>query len=463
MAGRRGPCAACGAKIEVPNPPVMNADEDNEPSQTYFRSPKYVAVECRVCQTRLYGTPDQVGQELKCPDCGVRTVLPAPPPAPAKNWPAALDGEQYELWDVDSQPLPSELIAAQPEYIAVECSLCATRLQATIDQVGQAIRCPDCGAQTVVPPPSARKPKPDVLADEEPYAVDESASPGERPPVVSVRRYRMQFEEAEEAARAEARADPKGFSRRRGRLDVRGRPILPRQPLLSGILPFMFSTGVAERWVGLSAGYMCSVYLLMEGMIWGGIGGLASISAMMFFVLGMFITTLLTAAAAGILKDIVTESSEGNEQVQHWNTRYIAEWFPDLLYLVLSVFASAFPGSMTGRLVIPDYRWQIAVAGAGAVVLFPLVYLSQLFINSPFAVLSGRILSTFKQCPGSWLLLYVESFVLWGGCVAAGMAAAILGVHPVIAIPLYVAAFLLYARLLGRLGWRLAEAVPTSD
>ena len=32
-------------------------------------------------------------------------------------------------------------------------------------------------------------------------------------------------------------------------IDVRGRPILPRWPLSSGILPFLFTSGVLVRWL----------------------------------------------------------------------------------------------------------------------------------------------------------------------------------------------------------------------
>ena len=46
-------------------------------------------------------------------------------------------------------------------------------------------------------------------------------------------------------------------SRRTGKpmeIDVRGRPIMPRWPLLTGILPFLFSSGVPVRWLAISVG-----------------------------------------------------------------------------------------------------------------------------------------------------------------------------------------------------------------
>ena len=80
----------------------------------------------------MYGRLDQVGKKLKCGDCGRLNVVPPPPPPKKPNIPAALEGEQYELWDADEQPLPSELVAHQPKYIAVTCRKCATLMYATM-------------------------------------------------------------------------------------------------------------------------------------------------------------------------------------------------------------------------------------------------------------------------------------------------------------------------------------------
>ena len=51
-------------------------------------------------------------------------MIPEPPKPKTKNIPAAMEGEQYELWDVDEQPLPSEMVAAQPRYINITCRRC---------------------------------------------------------------------------------------------------------------------------------------------------------------------------------------------------------------------------------------------------------------------------------------------------------------------------------------------------
>src|ERR1043166_9042467 len=65
--------------------------------------------------------PQHVGKQIKCADCGALTVVPEPPKPKPKNLPAALEGEQYELWDPDEQPLPGAIIAVQPTYIPIHC------------------------------------------------------------------------------------------------------------------------------------------------------------------------------------------------------------------------------------------------------------------------------------------------------------------------------------------------------
>src|SRR4029079_8573855 len=116
--------------------------------------PQPVGFECRVCGTRLYGPADKVGKKVKCPDCGAGTVIPEPPKPKGKVMPAALEGEQYELWDIDEQPLPSEMVASQPRYMNLTWRICGSLITARVDQVGEQIACHDCETMHVVPKPT---------------------------------------------------------------------------------------------------------------------------------------------------------------------------------------------------------------------------------------------------------------------------------------------------------------------
>lgn len=474
MAGRSGRCARCGHMFTIPKQSV--AAPDKAPAKPPGVPKKkaqseYIGVACRVCQTRLFGRLSQVGQELKCPDCGATTVLKAPTPEKPKSLPAALEGDQYELWDADGAPLPSELLAAQPKYIAVSCRLCGTLMHATEAQIGKQLTCPDCATRTLVELPVEPRAKRDVLvSDQEAYQLDETAPPPERPPAIQTEYKGMLYEQEHSAELAREAAKLAQGKKLHKHTDVRGRPILPRWPLLSDVLPFLLSRGVPLRWAALSA-FGALNFALATASLPGlsGIGGsvvansMGAISGMCFLILSFVFGVIWLAALASVVITIVTESSEGNSVVSHWPTIDFTEWLAELVYLLITALSSAVPGGLIGQFVAPD-SIQKAIWIAGSMWLcFPVIMLSQLDLSSPFAVLSAKVLMSLLRCPFSWLLFYVESALLVAGCIVAAMFIGNLLLLLVIVIPLSMAALLLYARLLGRLAWILAEATPGGD
>lgn len=427
-------------------------------------SPQYIGVDCRVCGTRLYGLPEHVGKRLKCPDCGAATVLPTPPKVSPKKPPSALEGEQYEVWGVDEQPLPSELAAGQPKYMAVKCRLCDTPMHATEAQVGRTLICPDCGTRNVVRPPRQPKPAKPVV-DDETYEVDVTKDPGERPPVLVTPGRELLYEEEESAERGKA-ASAKPKKRPKARTDVRGRPIMPRFPLLTGVLPFIVSRGTPVRWLVLSLTFLPGAWLfayslssinqsLGAGSVGGG--GMGAIMGVCFMVLAVIAGVMWASAAASVCLTVVTESAEGHDQIQHWPPANLMEWFPDLFYLLIALPVSGFPGWLIGRLATTDPTQQALWIVGSVWMYLPLALLSQLEVDSPWAVMSARLLGALLRRPFSWLLFYVESAVLAAACVAAAIGTAAVSPNLVLLLaPVYVAAGLLYSRLLGRLGWRIA-------
>jgi hypothetical protein len=116
-------------------------------------------------------------------------------------------------------------------------------------------------------------------------------------------------------------------------------------------------------------------------------------------------------------------------------------------------------------------------------ICFPIILLSQLDTGTPLGVASGRVLSSMKTCPFSWMFFYFECAVIAAICFLAtvlvvsgpeelvrtitfrGQAIDFMG-RPLTLlwlVPLYVLALIIMARLLGRLGWRLAEAMPLDE
>ena len=467
MAGKRGRCVACGATFIASLPAMAERADVATP---VVDEPQYIGVECRVCQTRMYGRADQVGQKLKCPDCGARTEVPPPPKPKPKNIPAALEGEQYELWDADEQPLPSALIAAQPQYIAVVCRQCDTLMYAGLDQVGQTITCPDCGKKHTVPPPLKPKPVRGVLASvAETPVLDPAAAPGERPVIVPSS-HQMLYEQEREAELAAVTEK----ERRTGKkvLDARGRPIMPRWPLINGVLAFLFHEGTRVRWFALSLGLTLAGGILLEGIVswatwkpvaWDFEGGMQAMAGLAQMLIGTVLSMIWLAAASSIFLVIVAESSEGNDRVRGWPAVNFIESMADMLQVVVAVLFSAAPGWAIGQFVAGD-PLELLLWTAGSMLLcFPIIYLSQASVGSSWALLDKKVAAGMLRCPFSVLLLYVESTLLLSLCAAViGWSASIHHLLVMAFTPVYLGAALLYARLLGRLGWRLAEATAVA-
>jgi DNA-directed RNA polymerase subunit RPC12/RpoP len=460
MAGRCGACTKCGAQITVPsNPKPSLFDELDEPTSStpHFRAPQYVGVDCRLCQTRLYGTPDQVGKELKCPDCGTLTTLRPPGPVERKR-PEAMEGEQYELMD-ETTPSTSAQVASLPQYVALNCIRCDTLIHATLDQVGRMIDCPDCGKKNRVPPPPQRRAAESVLTSDG-YDIDPAADPGERPPVVPLDTQLMHEQQFDATLSADRAAAARG---KRRRFDDRGRPVAPRWPLVTGFIPFVLSPEVLFRWLGISFGLALAGLVLFFAYLAAMSGSYGATAAACFIALGAGLTIVSLAALASNFMAIVVESSDGAERIQTWSTQ-ITDWFPDLRFPAAAILFSLLPGWLVSQFAASDQTQVWICISASMFIAFPIMSLAQLHNDSPLDVLSPKLLSTILRCPISWAVFYIESALLGVLFMAAANFFAkrspleMLGLFPVI-----VAVAFLYARLLGRLGWRLADATAATE
>jgi hypothetical protein len=179
---------------------------------------------------------------------------------------------------------------------------------------------------------------------------------------------------------------------------------------------------------------------------------------------GSALLMITTAAAYSCLLQIIMESSEGNRTVYHWPV--LTDWLASLLWLGVAVPISAVPGWAIGHIpgVSDDPRIAALLNAVSVLILLPIIMLSQLDINSPAGILSGRILTSLLRCPFSWMFFYFEITALAAICGGATFFVAQHYLNAALWLMLlYVAALILYARLLGRLAWRLAEAMPLED
>jgi predicted Zn finger-like uncharacterized protein len=471
MAGRRARCAACSTPFTVPAPGDTAQDPPLAPAEKPAPAkPQFISVECRVCGTRLTGRAENVGKKIKCPDCGAGTVIPEPPAPKQKNMPAALDGEQYELWDTDDQPLPSDLIAAQPRLIAITCRKCASLMHASEAQVGSQIECPDCGMKHIVPPPTKKVVRPSVLTpDSHTPQIDPTSVLASRPPIIP---HMLGLSIAEQEREAELQRAMEE-SRRTGRpmkYDERGRAVLPRFPLLTGILQFPFSSGCPSRWVALTVGLLIWSGLLLDGVLhwanWNNHNGdtQAAFAGLVETLMGGAIVVIWFASVSSVFIAIVAESAVGTDRVDDWPSLNFIHSLSEMLPLGVAIMFSAAPGWIIGKLTGVDTGIAAMMAGGSLVLLLPLVALSQQAGTSTWELIDLGVLGAMVRCPFSMLLFYIQSACLLALCAVAAYFAWQVNVYlPLLTAPLIIGCILIYARLMGRLGWRLSEKITVDE
>jgi hypothetical protein len=260
-----------------------------------------------------------------------------------------------------------------------------------------------------------------------------------------------------EYARAKEKAERTGKPME---IDVRGRKVLPKWPLLSGFVPFIFTLELFARWISMSAALSVASFCLLTAIAFAMMGGFAAIGAMCIFACGAVLMMLTIAFISGVMLQIIAESAVGDSKLEHWPT--FSDWFGAFLLFIVSGMMSALPGSAIGSIpAIAEFEYARAFAVVASLVIFwPVAILSQLEIDSVWGVLSFRVLGTLVRRPFSWAFFYLEVFAL---LALYAVAEYLIGDNAVVAVvclpPVFIAALILIARLLGRLGWYLSESI----
>jgi DNA-directed RNA polymerase subunit RPC12/RpoP len=421
----------------------------------------------------MYGRPDQIGKELKCPDCGARTTVPPPPKQKPKNIPAALEGEQYEVYDADVQPLPSALIATQPKFIAVKCRKCDTMMYASEKEVGQTIVCPDCGRKQEVPAPPRPKKKASVLAAAgETPRLDPAFAPVERPPALATETLQKIEQELDATPYGQALAE----ARRTGKpltVDSRGRPVLPRWPLVTGVWRMLVTEEVIARWILLSIVFGFAGQFLGEALL-TPIQGQAEAIKLIFTVIGGVLAVLWLAMAAPFIVAIIGESSDGKDRLNQPPRLLAFDWFGEMLSVVMAGSVAGLCGMgawQLARLIPLGPVMSMAFVATAVVIVLPVALLSTLLEGTPFGVLSPRLLRSLAPCAGAWLQFYAQTLALAAFVGGAGWllwrklnpqggdTTAVLWLMG----PIAIAALFVDMRLLGRLAWCISERMPESE
>ena len=441
-------------------------------------SPSSSFVRCPGCGAKLSVRAASAGKKGQCHECGKVFRIGAAPAtksganevdagAAARREPRPPERPKAAPWAIDNEHL-------HPLF----CEVCQTLVYATDEQVGQMLPCPDCGHRNLAKPREKKKqPKNVMVADGDEYQLDESSPPPSPYVYTPVEEREKQFRAAararlgirEPAADVEAvteHAAPRGRAISPGKVPEARRavaraadPRRPTVPVVQGVLRMMFTAEVMLRWMGLSA--VLGVILFLIASVTNAVGN-AAIAYVPFFAGGCMLAGAWLMSIAPLLIAIATQSTDGADELHdppNWMSFDVAE----AAFVVMAAVISALPAWLAAKAAaaLPlEQQWGIGAAVWLAV--FPFVILSALEQGSAFALFSPRLAASLGRCFVPWFAFYVASLLLVGG--AGALAWALFDNQSFLAklpIPwLIVALILVYMRMIGRLGWWIADAMP---
>lgn len=448
----------------------------SEPS--HAASPQFV--KCPACGTKLGVRAEDAGQRGQCHQCGKVFRIGSPPPsqtsaaAPAAT--PAPPPPRKGLGDYDNDHLHP-----------VSCLVCQTLMYATDEQVGTNVKCPDCGAMNLAKRREAKKAKPSpIVADGDEYQLDESSVPPPTPRYTSI-------EEREARGRAEAQArtgrrplvvEPPEEVHQETRETSRRSPVAaplpssptselastptrtsrshrPAAPVIQGLGRMLLTSEVMVRWFALSL--LLTLILFFVGVAMLGMGMVVFLPAAL--AAGCFFACFWILSASSLLVAILTQSANGADELSDpppWFSLDVSE----AAFIAVAAIVSGVPAWLATKLT-PGWPWEANAALGVALWLaaFPFVALSSLEQGSPLAIFSPRLAASLGRAFFAWLAYYVVAWALLAGAgfVAATLlsSAGVLAVLPLGA--LITAVVIVYFRLVGRLGWWIADLMPPAD
>jgi len=422
------------------------------PKPQVLRAPKApeIPVVCKLCNTRMYARPEQVGTLMRCPDCHTENEVPAPKAAAVKTQaPVALDdGTDFVLSAPPQRPAYKPMVEPRGDYAELKFldtsasprppdrppqpRAALTETTMTISGA-PAVDEDDDGEEVVVSAPVERIDLKQVVALPEPDDPDED------------NQYRGRF-----------RDDEWGFA-----ADPHHKEAWKKSPFYYGILGFLFYPHTLYRLLLYSL-----VMTVDVGMFLGAIYCAQSDTPLLYAALGLIVSSgvlsaFMVAGASPCLAAIAQDTANGHDAVENWPDWNIAEWLLQALMIPWAAFLASLPGSLVASGCFALGREGMLFAPFpilfSELMFFPVLFGSMLAEGS-FMPVSGAILGSMSRRGDGWLLFYCAS-VLLGIMLAGSIALIELGIQvgtilvaPFAAV-LWVSSLILYFRLLGRLLW----------
>jgi len=327
---------------------------------------------------------------------------------------------------------------SESRRLVATCPSCGARCRLRTDVPHGSARCPRCGAALA---PAARRSEAAGDEDQASHAVPASEKPARRPrpPVPEVK--------------PEEEPEP---------------PEPPAHPLLQGVYGYPWQMRHLRAWFWFGLGF--SIVALLAAALYhviilheesSEVGRNIYFRVMILFMKGLVVAVFWTGMFAGpYFLAVVQDTAAGNDEI-HRPDGTLGERMFDFLYLAwISFFTLALPavaGVVLARLT------HIPLLGFAPlllfVVVFPQLLLGSLVNDSAFLLLSEEVLGGLLKRPVLLLGFTLASTLVLAPALLLGVVT-VLGLQYFLA-PVtgyaWAAALLVYARLLGRVGWVLTD------
>ncbi|MHB1037751.1 MAG: hypothetical protein ACYC35_25065 [Pirellulales bacterium] len=325
-----------------------------------------------------------------------------------------------------------------PKPHVVTCPVCRAKIDLPPDPAAERVRCRECHAMLAL------------------RLTKSAAQPAAKPTVAAVGAEAGEYVVGDPVTRPTVSTR---FAEAPPLYDSQPPPEPPRWTFFSRVFTFPWRAGAATGWLVFSSGLVALGLLgaLIHGLFGGGaMFGMVAVG--LFVLVAVWLSFLTWSYGATCYIAIVEETSDGNDAINEWPEPDWREWCWSLFHLLYVLLLAAAVGVGVEALMVARLEQAGPALAITMFLLFPFLLLSSMEVRSPLVPVSSLILRSLAGVWWAWIAFYVVSLpVVFAGVAVAGILAIgkFFWVVP-LAAPMLAAIVFIHARLLGRLGWRIA-------
>lgn len=229
----------------------------------------------------------------------------------------------------------------------------------------------------------------------------------------------------------------------------------PRRPMIDGTLIFPFYPCALAAWTIITIGMVVSCYMLL--ILWGPAAQLGGLGLRAWGPPTFGATLMTLAYACTACLNVIEGTSYGHDSVECEPDLNWKEWFYSFAYVAFLLMQAGAVGMAVKVATLSEPWWPMA---AVTWALLPWVLLGSLAAEGAWVPLAiGDVVRSFPALKWQWGLFYLQTTAIalvWVVLTVVGLRLAP-WLMPLYSAPILAAGLLIYARLVGRLAWCIAE------